>query len=236
MLDVVVSAKAYHLHCSTCKTNHYHSNTENSQPQNQTQRTYLNSILTAEFVLCSKRTAFQRRYLFEVAVELELGRSFEDIHNWYNRLYGQVDECRGEFYKKRVEDAYFLLKLLEFCECDLTVPISPTSNRINIDELCDAAVEQVFTWENEWKRHKCNIIGCAEGFVICDGNEKLSRRICAAPKDRIRLSKGMPRIVARCGNSPVFGGRNQTPSKFCKSHICEQTSDDGPPARGLYWP
>ena len=44
MLDVVVSAKAYHLHFSTCKTNHYHSNTENSQPQNQTQRTYLNSI------------------------------------------------------------------------------------------------------------------------------------------------------------------------------------------------
>ena len=187
MLDVVVSAKAYHLHCSTCKTNHYHSYTENSQPQNQTQRTYLNSILTAEFVLCSKRTAFQRRYLSEVAVDVELGRSFEDIHNRYYRLYGQVDECRGELYKKRVEDAYFLLKLLEFFECDLTVPISPTSNRINIDELCDTAVEQVFTSENEWRRHKCNIIGCAEGFVICDGNEKLSRRICAAPKDRIRL-------------------------------------------------
>ena len=185
MLDVVVCAKAYHFHCSTCKTNHNHSNTENSQPQNQTQRTYLNSILTAEFVLCSKRTAFQRRYSSEVAVDVELGRSFEDIHNRYNRLYGQVDECRGELYKKRTEDAYFLLKFL--FECDFTVPISPTSNRINIDELCDTAVEQVFTSENEWRRHKCNIIGCAEGFVNCDGNEKLSRRICAAPKDRIRL-------------------------------------------------
>ena len=87
--------------------------------------------------MTSRETAFQMQYLKEVSVDIDLGRSFEDISERYNRLYGKDDKERGVLQKKRMEDAYFLKKLLHFFSDteNLTVEISKVSNRIDIDEL-----------------------------------------------------------------------------------------------------
>ena len=73
--------------------------------------------------------------------------------------------------------------------------VGTISDRIDIEDVCDEAVQIVFTSENSWKGHRCDVAGCAEGFVVCDGNEKLSRRICAAPRETFKLARNMPRIV-----------------------------------------
>ena len=181
--------------------------------------------------MVSRETAFEMRYLREVCVDMELGRSFDDVAERYNRLYGQVGEERGVLQKKRMEDAYFLLKLLQFFNTELTVQINKTSNRIDVDDLCDSAVVEVFSSENEWKHHVCKVKGCLEGFIMCDGNEKLCRRICAAPRETINLSRSMPKIVDKCGNSPVFGGQNQQASKYCRNH--QELAANEPPAKKI---
>lgn len=216
-VDGVMDAKAYHLTCLQCGIQYWYSYQEKSSKNRPNIRTYVYHHSPKEYLLTSRNTAFETKYLKEVAVDMELGRSFEDVTERFNRLYG-ILQSRGQLNKTRVEDAYFLYKLQEFYKHGLSVDIDPASNRIDIDDLCDEAVQQVFTSENAWKQHMCEVKGCSEGFVMCDGNEKLSRRICAAPRESFKLASNMPRIVSRCGNSPIFGGQHQKASKFCKQH------------------
>lgn len=56
------------------------------------------------------------------------------------------------------------------------------------------------------------------GFVMCDGNEKVGRRICGAPKQYLRLMPNMPKTITSCPNSPVFAGMHQRGSKYCTDH------------------
>ena len=51
-----------------------------------------------------------------------------------------------------------------------------------------------------------------------DGNEKLRRPMCKAPKVNVKLKFGMPKIVQCCTNSPIFGGQHQKASQFCEEH------------------
>ena len=41
----------------------------------------------------------------------------------------------------------------------------------------------------------------------------------------------MPKIVNKCGNSPVFGGANKLASKFCRQH--QDLASDEPPAKTI---
>lgn len=218
--DGAVDAKAYHYSCMKCKTQHWHSY-RSSRPSKQaeTSRTYLYDAIGCVHFMLSSRTAFSTKYLTEVVTDIELGRSFEDVKERYNRLYGRGTEThRGDVGKQRIEDAFFIVKLLNHFKSDVEVNVSAVSNRIDIDAICDEVLTEIFSHENQWKDHICDVVGCKEGFVVCDGNEKLSRRICAAPKNQFKLSRSMPKIMSRCGHSPVFGGSGQAASKFCKLH------------------
>ncbi|ESO87925.1 hypothetical protein LOTGIDRAFT_175929 [Lottia gigantea] len=69
--------------------------------------------------------------------------------------------------------------------------------------------------------HVCEQKGCKEGYVSIDGNEKLRRPMCKAPKVNVHLKFGMPRIVQCCPNSPLFGGSNQVPIQcsYCNHSV-----------------
>ena len=218
-----ITAKAYHFRCVTCKTSYWHSYSEKAGPDNQTLRKFYQPH-SAKYLMMSSTTAFELAYIKEVVVDVELGRSFEDVTERFNRLYGS-GAGRGDLYKTRVEDAFFVYKLLLFFKAEITVPIGTKSNRPDIDNLCNSAIEQVFSSGSEWVKHKCRVAGCSEGFVVCDGNEKLSRRICAAPRQHFKLSSHMPKITSKCGNSPVFGGQHQKASKYCEDHMHLENSD-----------
>ena len=126
--------------------------------------------------------------------------------------------------EQRLETAWFLFSLIQFFR-DInilnTIDFSPdrTSFRRNIEEACMIAMDHLFTQESEWINHICKKPGCAEGFICIDGNQKLKRRICAAPKNKINLMKDMPNVVQCCINSPIFGGQHKQNSKFCLQHM-----------------
>ena len=223
LLHGVKSGRAYHLFCRKCSTLYWHSYSEKSNVKTY----FYNSNDNTGYIQLTRATAFEYRYMREVCVDVGLGRSFEDVRNRYNRLYGDCQETRGEVYKTRIEEGFFVVELLKFFKKDITLPVDKVSNRLYLDTLCDEAVSEEFGSENRWKTHSCSVSGCKEGFVMCDGNEKLSRRICVAPKAAIRLSKNMPKIIDKCGNSPVFGGQHQKASKHCRAHL---HLDSGEPA------
>lgn len=180
-----------------CEKQQWANYSEETYKDNPNLRTFFHSSINTNFFMLSRYTAFQTKYLKEVIVDVELGRSFDEIAERYSRLYSNKNN-RGQLYKKRVEDAFFLLKLLEYFRTDVAVKIHSQSNRIDIEDLCDQAVTELFSSENRWKEHRCHVAGCREGLVVCDGNEKLHHRICAAPQESLKLSSSMPKTVSKC--------------------------------------
>ena len=66
-----------------------------------------------------------------------------------------------------------------------------------------------------WVQHECNVSGCKEGMVSINGNEKLMRAMCAAPKEKTKCPVNLAQC---CSRSPVTGGRYQLSSKYCSIH------------------
>ena len=54
--------------------------------------------------------------------------------------------------------------------------------------------------------------------MTIDGNENLTRAMCAAPKEKINCPVNQVNLVQCCTRSPVKGGQHQRSSKFCQSH------------------
>lgn len=53
---------------------------------------------------------------------------------------------------------------------------------------------------------------------MMDGNEYLKRGKCALLKEKVKLSKDLREVYKWCPNSPINGGKDQKPSKFCVVH------------------
>ena len=69
-----------------------------------------------------------------------------------------------------------------------------------------------------WVQHVCNVPGCSEGMITIDGNEKLTRAMCAAPKEKTKCPVNQINLVQCCSSSPVTGGRPLEASKYCCAH------------------
>lgn len=92
---------------------------------------------------------------------------------------------------------------------------SSSSHRIDVESLCGMVWQEIMTNLNPWISHECDVKGCSEGYVTIDGLEKVSRTICAAPKEKLKLPPGLPNIVQCCQNT---GGKHAKASKFCHLH------------------
>lgn len=60
------------------------------------------------------------------------------------------------------------------------------------------------------------------GYCSLDGLEKVSRVMCGAPRSKMvggtSLEGSLLKIVQCCPETPVIGGKNKQPSKFCAAH------------------
>ena len=70
----------------------------------------------------------------------------------------------------------------------------------------------------KWVAHECHMKGCSEGFAVVDGNEKINRPICAAPRCKVSLPEQFICMTTLCSRSPMTGGKSATPSKYCSLH------------------
>ena len=151
-------------------------------------------------------------------------------------LFGRVQNPQSFTWKlnqKRLEDAWFLYQLIIFYEgegclasTDLSTEVT-SSNRRDIEKLCELANLHRSLQSPKWVAHTCGMKGC-EGFAVVDGNEKINRPVCAAPKSRVEVPREHIFLTSMCTRSPVNGGPHQKPSKFCilHSHLSDDVDSD----------
>ena len=63
-------------------------------------------------------------------------------------------------------------------------------------------------------------------MVTIDGNEKLTRTMCAAPKSKVTCPVNHINLVQCCTRSPITGGKHLQSSKFCSDHSHLATVQD----------
>ena len=126
---------------------------------------------------------------------------------------------------KRIKECWFLWCIIEtyselniLSNTNLYAEYTSNGKRRNIEMLCKDLYNSLNSRPNKWALHRCTVKGCTEGCVTIDGNEKLRRPICAAPKSHVQLRPDLPTVVQCCTNYPVHGGKSQTASKYCELH------------------
>lgn len=138
----------------------------------------------------------------EVSIDIECGNSFDEVAYKLNQRWDGKADSQTVF-KTRLEEAYFVYQLRIFFGTDMSFSRTQ-SNRIDLESVCKAACENIFADEGKWLSHRCDISGCSEGFVMCDGNAKITRCICAADRSAVKLARYMPNVVTVCPNSPLW--------------------------------
>ena len=68
---------------------------------------------------------------------------------------------------------------------DQNFAVYNVGNRRDIELLHQRAMLTISTLPPRWVQHSCKVAGCKEGMVTIDGNEKLTRTMCAAPKSKV---------------------------------------------------
>ncbi len=191
--------------------------------------------------MTTSQTAFEVEYLRQLSMQLSLAScTFESQAEVYTavhahedcaRLSGYEDKfCRGSGEEnwrlnvRRLEDAWFTYQLVLFFEHhnqlnDVSFGSgAPPSNRRDIESLCELAALHLSKITPKWISHVCNVKGCREGVVTVDGNEKVNRAMCAAPKSKVAIDRSRINMVQCCPRSPITGGKHQRASKYCQHH------------------
>ena len=107
----------------------------------------------------------------------------------------------------RIEEVWFMWVLVSMYD-EVGVPHSTNlhaeylkcSKKRDIENLCRTLWMKLCELPNKWVMHSCKVKGCQEGYVTVDGNEKLKRPICAAPRCHVKFCKDLPTIVECCTN------------------------------------
>lgn len=228
----------FHGRCLTCKTTYYYSykcigkERFYYSPQSDGQ----------EFFQVTTHTVFSKDFLLDLDNSIWIsGTTFEARAKLYTcnnrkrdaeRLTHLSVYCRGDDWQlnpPRLMDAYFLWAIVNFynkhCKLDsvdLTVNNGADSHHLDIEEMCRKLWISICNTPNKWIQHRCKTPGCEQGYVTVDGNEYLCRDMCAAPKEKVKISKDLPTIVRCCPKSPVTGGLHQKAAKFCPSHMKDE--------------
>ena len=231
----VLIAAAFHAYCQHCHFSYYINSCANTD-----EIEYYHTIGDVEYFQTTLQTIFEVSFLKEVTNLLAFcSTTFEAIANSYNATHGSNDnvklkcfeeyartpkaEYKWELNAQRLEEAWFLYKLVEFFsdhgEPRKNYYTTPISGRRNIEKLCQDACHHLFIGRPRWIDHQCTVKGCAEGYATVDGNQKVCRSMCCAPKAAVKLDRGRFSLMSCCPNTPIGGGKHQLPSKYCSIHV-----------------
>ena len=243
-----IVAAAYTATCCECKTTFHHSSWI---PKSDDKQEYFFDPIRSNYVQTTSHTVFERKLLDHLTFQIVFsGATFESQAQVYNAMHGALDETRltafintfgkvnntasltWKLNEKRLEDGWFLYQLIMFYKNEAgtlnSADVGTTLNRGNrrdIEQLCEVANLQLSIRSPKWVAHSCGIKGCREGFAVVDGNEKINRPVCAAPKSRVKIPQQHIFMTNMCTRSPVNGGKHQSPSKYCTLHS-ELTSEE----------
>ena len=93
-------------------------------------------------------------------------------------------------------------------------------SEVDIEQIAREVYESIArTVDNRWFEHQCSSVGCREGFVVIDGNERLFRLICNATKKKTAPSNGEPaKYDQLCIRDPIRGNNHIDASQYCQFH------------------
>lgn len=199
----------------------------------------------------TSQTAFEVKLLDEITLQITFaGSTFESQAQVYNTMHGREDKRRLELLVKtfgkssqyrgscmEIERETFGRRLVSIPACTILQSVdclsdtnlstnASESNRRDIEELCEYANLHRSLHTPKWIAHCCRVKGCQEGFAVIDGNEKINRPVCAAPKSRVNVPHQHIFMTSMCTRSPITGGKHQRPSKFCSKHSYLESDGD----------
>lgn len=227
----------FHGQCENCKMRYF----PNYKMTTGVCRIYSDvQVEKKEYFQVSAKTVFHTELLKDIACNVWVsGATFQSRAKVYNLKFKESDSLRltelqefartndeeWELNEQRVNDAFFLWIVVNYfsskgklADTDLKCEYSNNGKRLNTEDLCKVMWEDICVSTNEWVTHTCKTPGCSEGYVTVDGNEYLKRSKCALPMEKVKIRKDLPQVYKCCPNSPLPGGKNQKPSKFCASH------------------
>lgn len=203
----------FHGRCSECKTSYYHNFKENGD-----RREYRK--FDGIFVLASG-VGFSVDYLNEVSLHVSIGNeSFEKMTEIYNSKHGLLEKGNDDQKLRSdiLEENWLLFRLLSVCR-DVSWERKAENCHYNVEKIClqlYPKLKQVI--DDEWLSHVCDEVGCANKFIVIDGNHKLYRYSCSMPFETV-VDKDSGRVVKkRCINNPVRGNQHQKKSSKCHLH------------------
>lgn len=249
-------AAAYSATCNKCKAVIHHSSWS---PSGIERIEHFFDPSQSPYIRTTSQTVFEVKFLDQVTHQIvHAGVTFESQALVYNSSFGSFDEHRLAAFKevfsrskntassswklneKRLEDSWFLYNVIlyyqsESCLATQDLGTDPNKgNRRDIEDLCEQVNLHRSLKSPKWISHKCSMKGRSEGFAVVDGNEKLNRPICAAPRCKVSLPHQYICMTSLCSRSPMTGGKHLKPSKFCAVHsdLPEQStsSSSSPPA------
>ncbi len=237
----------FHGKCRKCGRSYYYSYWEMRDGEGATQRYYYDPISNPqEYFQYSSSSLFEVRYLNDITNNIVFSavtfQSRAEVYYSNNRVRDKSYLQYMEKFKcsktqewspsaKRIEECWFLWCIVNIYSelnvlstTNLYAEYTSNGKRRNIEMLCEELCNILNTMPNKWALHRCTVKGCAEGYVTIDGNEKLRRPICAAPKSRVQLRPDLPTVVQCCTNYPVHGSKSQTASRYCELHAEDDVS------------
>lgn len=228
--------------CSVCRNTYHHSYYETCDGR---QFFYSPDEQQQQYFQTTAKTVFEVELLKQLTIQMIFSAcTFESQAQVYNTLHGPSDQvCLRKFTANfrrsnlhdhidgldwmlnvtRLEDGWFMYQLVSsFAQLGILDKHDFASytagNRRDIESFCQKAMLIISTSPPKWVQHSCNVSGCKEGMVTIDGNEKLTRSMCAAPKSKVMCPVNHVNLVQCCSHSPISGGRHQLSSRFCHEH------------------
>ena len=236
-------AASYHGHCQKCKRLFYPSHYED--PDSNTYVLY--DLSSIKHLQISSQTAFEIEYLDNVSNQLSVcANTFEAIAELYTVNFISTDQerlshlqqyskCKSNdtpwrMNAQRLEEGWLLLRLGIFYQSRgmyaKNLITEHINGRKNFEECCKEAYILISSETPVWIYHTCTVPGCTERYCTIDGNEKLTRTMCAAPKSKVKIPSCGISVMSICPNSPALGGYHVHGSKFCKDHLYLENDPD----------
>lgn len=132
------------------------------------QKHYKSESIKNQFFITTSQIGFEIDYMASTADMIETAAlSFTATCECYETTHDYALEMQ------RLEEAYFLYRMLEEANEPLTIEQRECSSaRIDLEALCKKFLDNL-PYINEYQSHQCDTPGCREGFVMADGIEKV---------------------------------------------------------------